>query len=87
MLNAEPTACIAAIEAAIDAKNAVDDPNSMVISTRETENANDTEAPRAPTGPTETQQPSDIHAESPLDVAMVRAERRATIFQEVHSRY
>jgi hypothetical protein len=43
----------------------------------------DTEAPWAPAGPTETQPPSDIHAESPLDVAMVRAERRATIFQEV----
>ena len=80
---AEAPEYIAAIEAAMEAINAVDDPNAMVISTNESESANDTEAAQAPVGPTETQQPSDIPAESPLDLAMVRAERRATIFQEV----
>jgi len=80
---AEAPEYIAAIEAAMEAINAVDDPNAMVISTNESETANDTEAARALLGPTETQEPSDIHAESPLDLAMVRAERRATIFQEV----
>jgi hypothetical protein len=61
VLTAEQTACIAAIEAAIEAKSAVDDPNSMVMTTTETNYTNDTESTRAPTAPTETQQPIDTH--------------------------
>ncbi len=57
---AEPTEYKAAIEAAIEAINAVDDPNFMVITTTETENTTETEAPTAPTAPTEAQLPIDI---------------------------
>jgi hypothetical protein len=51
--SAEPTEYVAAIEVAIEAIIAVDDPNTVLVSTSETENPTEVEAP---TAPTETQQ-------------------------------
>jgi hypothetical protein len=53
---AEPTEYISAIEAAIEAINEVDDPNTMLVTTTEMEAPTETESP---TAPTKTQQPME----------------------------
>jgi hypothetical protein len=106
---AKATEYIAAIEAATEAFNAVDDPNYVLVTTTETEAPTETEAsnaqkPAETEAPTETQQAMEAEAttesekpietdesmrtetadaaEKSLNVALVRAEKRATILQE-----